>query len=116
MPPEDWPNTGLLFWVYVTTVPLTFLAFANLIAACFRSKRKTQMVAESSFHRSIREAYDLPLLHTGNDQSHQVGFTAGRDRCNIISMAFLQSWTSSSYIGRMVDGAQSILYTDNHRG
>jgi hypothetical protein len=33
LPPKDWPNTGLLFWVYVTTVPLTLLAFANLIAA-----------------------------------------------------------------------------------
>ena len=33
LPPKDWPNTGLLFWVYVTPVPLTLLAFANLIAA-----------------------------------------------------------------------------------
>jgi hypothetical protein len=33
LPPKDWPNTGLLFWAYVTTVPLTVLAFANLIAA-----------------------------------------------------------------------------------
>jgi hypothetical protein len=33
LPPKGWPNTGLLFWVYVTTVPLTLLAFANLIAA-----------------------------------------------------------------------------------
>jgi hypothetical protein len=33
LPPKDWPNTGLLFWVYVTTVPLTLLTFANLIAA-----------------------------------------------------------------------------------
>ena len=33
MPPRDWPNTGLMFWVYVTTVPLTLLTLANLIAA-----------------------------------------------------------------------------------
>jgi hypothetical protein len=33
LPPKDWPNTGLLFWAYVTTVPLTLLALANLIAA-----------------------------------------------------------------------------------
>jgi hypothetical protein len=33
MPPRAWPNTGLLFWVYVTTVPLTVLTLANLIAA-----------------------------------------------------------------------------------
>ena len=30
LPPKDWPNTGLLFWAYVTTVPLTLLALANL--------------------------------------------------------------------------------------
>jgi hypothetical protein len=32
-PPQTWPNTGLLFWVYVTTVPLTLLTLANLVAA-----------------------------------------------------------------------------------
>ncbi|MGM0884651.1 MAG: DUF1772 domain-containing protein [Bacillota bacterium] len=31
--PQTWPNTGLLFWVYVTTVPLTLLTIANAIAA-----------------------------------------------------------------------------------
>jgi hypothetical protein len=33
IPPRMWPNTGLLFWVYVTTVPLTFLTLVSLIAA-----------------------------------------------------------------------------------
>jgi Domain of unknown function (DUF1772) len=33
MPPRAWPNSGLMFWVYVTTVPLTVLTIANLIAA-----------------------------------------------------------------------------------
>ena len=33
LPPKDWPNTGVLFWAYVTTLPLTLLTFANLIAA-----------------------------------------------------------------------------------
>jgi len=32
-PPQEWPNTGLLFWAYVTTVPLTLLTLANLVAA-----------------------------------------------------------------------------------
>ncbi|WP_124726478.1 DUF1772 domain-containing protein [Staphylospora marina] len=32
-PPETWPNTGLLFWVYVTTVPLTLLTLASIFAA-----------------------------------------------------------------------------------
>ncbi len=35
LPPKDWPNTGIVFWAYVTTVPLTLLAFANLMAAWF---------------------------------------------------------------------------------
>jgi hypothetical protein len=33
IPPQEWSNTGLLFWVYVTTVPLTVLTLANLVAA-----------------------------------------------------------------------------------
>lgn len=33
IPPQAWPNTGLEFWVYVTTVPLTILTIANLVAA-----------------------------------------------------------------------------------
>jgi hypothetical protein len=33
IPPQEWPNTGLLFWVYVTTVPLTLLSLANMVAA-----------------------------------------------------------------------------------
>ena len=32
-PPQAWPNTGLEFWVYFTTVPLTLLTLANLVAA-----------------------------------------------------------------------------------
>jgi hypothetical protein len=32
-PTQTWPNTGLMFWVYVTTVPLTLLTVANLLAA-----------------------------------------------------------------------------------
>jgi hypothetical protein len=31
--PAEWPNTGVLFWVYVTTVPLTLLTALNAIAA-----------------------------------------------------------------------------------
>lgn len=27
---ETWPNTGLKFWAYVTTIPLTLLTFASL--------------------------------------------------------------------------------------
>src|SRR5919197_4832373 len=33
VPSKSWPNTGLMFWVYVTTIPLTLLTLANAIAA-----------------------------------------------------------------------------------
>ncbi len=33
IPPRTWTQTGVLFWVYVTTVPLTLLTLANLVAA-----------------------------------------------------------------------------------
>jgi hypothetical protein len=33
IPPTAWPNTGMMFWVYVTTVPLTLLTVASLVAA-----------------------------------------------------------------------------------
>jgi hypothetical protein len=33
IPPRQWQNTGLLFWVYVTTVPLTLLTLASIAAA-----------------------------------------------------------------------------------
>jgi hypothetical protein len=33
IPPQEWTQTGVLFWVYVTTVPLTLLTLANLVAA-----------------------------------------------------------------------------------
>ena len=32
-PPQTWPQTGVQFGVYVTTVPLTLLTLANLFAA-----------------------------------------------------------------------------------
>lgn len=33
MPPRSWPNTGLMFWVYVTTLPLTLLTLINAFVA-----------------------------------------------------------------------------------
>lgn len=29
LPVESWPNTGLMFWVYVTTIPLTLPSIIN---------------------------------------------------------------------------------------
>jgi hypothetical protein len=33
IPPRSWPNTGLMFWVYVTTVPLTVLTLVSAVVA-----------------------------------------------------------------------------------
>ncbi len=33
LPPHAWPNTGVQFWVYVTTVPFTLLTLANAYLA-----------------------------------------------------------------------------------
>ena len=33
IPPQTWTQSGVLFGVYVTTVPLTLLTLANLVAA-----------------------------------------------------------------------------------
>jgi hypothetical protein len=33
MPIESWPNTGIRFWAYVTTVPLSLLTLASLYLA-----------------------------------------------------------------------------------
>ena len=33
VPPSQWPNTGVRFWAYVTTVPLTTLGILNAFAA-----------------------------------------------------------------------------------
>jgi hypothetical protein len=40
LPPSQWPNTGLLFWVYVTTVPLTLLTLFNAAAAWSSAGRR----------------------------------------------------------------------------
>ena len=63
--PKDWPNTGLLFWAYVTTVPLTLLALANLIAA-WLDKSKTQMWLSAVFivliERLTSFSYFIPAM------------------------------------------------------
>ena len=39
-PPETWVETGLSFWVYVSTVPLTLLVIANSLVAWKTTGRK----------------------------------------------------------------------------
>jgi hypothetical protein len=66
LPPRTWPNTGLLFWVYVTTIPLTLLTVANLFAAWLEpsSKRKWWLWAAVTIvlERVATFAYFIPTM------------------------------------------------------
>ena len=66
MPPQTWPNTGLMFWVYVTTVPLTVLTLANLIAAWTDggARRKWWLIAAVivSLERIATFSYFIPTM------------------------------------------------------
>lgn len=66
LPPRNWPNTGLMFWVYVTTVPLTLLTGANLIAAWKdRSVRRQWWLSAAVmvlFERIATFSYFIPAM------------------------------------------------------
>ena len=65
-PPETWPNTGLKFWVYVTTVPLTLLTIANLVAAWREQGPRRYWwlgaLALSVVERSLTFSYFIPTM------------------------------------------------------
>ena len=65
-PPQTWPNTGLEFWVYVTTVPLTLLTLANLVAAWrgWGPRRYWWLGASaiSVVERSVTFSYFIPTI------------------------------------------------------
>jgi hypothetical protein len=65
-PPQTWPNTGLKFWVYATTVPLTLLTLASLVAA-WRDQGPRRYwwlgaVAITIAERSSTLSYFIPTL------------------------------------------------------
>ena len=66
IPPQAWPNTGLEFWVYVTTVPLTLLTLANLVAAWLehgpRRRWWLAAVAISLVERIATFSYFIPTM------------------------------------------------------
>ena len=66
MPPKTWPNTGLMFWVYVTTVPLTLLTLANVIAAWMeRSIRRKWWLSAAAIvflERVVTFSYFIPTM------------------------------------------------------
>jgi hypothetical protein len=65
-PPQTWPNTGLKFWAYVTTVPLTLLTLASLVAA-WRDQGPRRYwwlgaVAITIVERSATFSYFIPTM------------------------------------------------------
>lgn len=66
LPRQTWPNTGLLFWVYVTTVPLTLLTLANAAAAWVddgpRRSWWLAAVAITAVERIATFAYFIPTM------------------------------------------------------
>lgn len=66
VPPAEWPNTGLMFWVYVTTVPLTLLTLANGVAGWLeRSPRRRWWlagVAVAAVERMATFGYFIPTM------------------------------------------------------
>jgi hypothetical protein len=65
-PPQSWPNTGLKFWVYATTVPLTLLTLASLVAAGRDQGPRRYWwlgaVAISVVERSATFSYFIPTM------------------------------------------------------
>ena len=66
LPPTSWPNTGLMFWVYVTTIPLTLLTLANLIVAwmnrSIRRKWWLSAAAIAFLERLVTFSYFIPTM------------------------------------------------------
>jgi hypothetical protein len=66
-PPQTWPNIGLEFWVYVTTVPLTLLTLANLVAAWQEGQEPRRFwwlgaVSITVAERSATFSYFIPTM------------------------------------------------------
>jgi hypothetical protein len=66
IPAQHWPNTGLMFWVYVTTIPLTLLTGANLISAWTDRSAKRQWWLSAAgvilLERIATFAYFIPAM------------------------------------------------------
>jgi hypothetical protein len=66
IPPQAWPNTGLLFWGYVTTLPLTVLTAANLITAWMDGSTRRQWCLSAAatilLERIATFSYFIPTI------------------------------------------------------
>ena len=63
-------NVGLRFWVYITTVPLTLLTFANLFAALQAVGPARTLVARCGCRGCAGSGVDVRLLHSHHASTH----------------------------------------------
>ena len=66
LPVEHWPNTGLMFWVFVTTVPLTLLAIISAMALVKDSHPRRRWwrnaVIALALERVVTFSYFIPCM------------------------------------------------------
>lgn len=91
VPPPQWPNTGVRFWAYVTTVPLTLLTILNGVAAWRdRSSRRQPWLTSvgiSVAERAATFGYFIPTM---------VGLM-GRQSLDPDVLASLNQWMTVNY-------------------
>ena len=90
-PPSQWPNTGIQFWAYVTTVPLTTLILLNAVAAWRdQSPRRPSWltaVGIAACERAATFGYFIPTM---------VGLM-GLSTLDAEGMASLNKWMTLNY-------------------
>lgn len=91
VPPSEWPNTGVRFWAYVTTVPLTTLTILNAVAAWRdRSSRRRSWLTSvviTACERAATFSYFIPTM---------VGLM-GRSTLDPEVLASLNQWMTLNY-------------------
>ena len=91
VPPSQWPNTGVRFWAYVTTVPLTALTVLNAVAAWRdRSARRRPWLTSVGIlacERAATFGYFIPTM---------VGLM-GRPTLDPDALARLNQWMTLNY-------------------
>ncbi|WP_035187216.1 DUF1772 domain-containing protein [Alteribacter aurantiacus] len=65
-PPNDWIETGLSFWVYVSTIPLTLLTIANGVAGWKSKGRRRKWLLTTvgivALERIFTFSYFIPTM------------------------------------------------------
>jgi hypothetical protein len=109
-PPQTWPNTGLHFWVYVTTVPLTLLTIANLVAAWRDRWPRRILVAGRILDQRRGADLDLLVLHSDDNPAdgHRGPARSGSPG-SPVAMAASGLQSSCSHAGGVVGSAEGVL-------